>query len=58
MKAMNMYTNAGVIGVRPFHPQFVEALTMLEDGASAYLTKQISLDAAMKQIKDQLATLV
>jgi ABC-type glycerol-3-phosphate transport system substrate-binding protein len=54
---MKTYTEAGVIGVRPFHPRFVEALTILEDTASAYLTKQISIDESMKQAKDQLATL-
>jgi hypothetical protein len=52
-----MYTDAGVIGVRPFHPRFIEALTILEDTASAYLTQQMSLDESMKQAKDQLATL-
>ncbi|MBX7234542.1 MAG: substrate-binding domain-containing protein [Caldilineales bacterium] len=57
VQALNTYTNANVIGVRPFHPQFVEALTILEDTAAAYLTKQISLEASMKQAKDQLATL-
>ncbi|MDR3574321.1 MAG: extracellular solute-binding protein [Anaerolineaceae bacterium] len=54
---MKTYTDAGVIGVRPFHPRFVEALTILEDTASAYLTKQISIDDSMKQAKDQLAAL-
>jgi ABC-type glycerol-3-phosphate transport system substrate-binding protein len=57
VKQMKMYTDAGVIGVRPFHPRFVEALTILEDTASAYLTKQISIDESMKQAKDQLAAL-
>jgi multiple sugar transport system substrate-binding protein len=57
VKQMKMYTDAGVIGVRPFHPRFVEALTILEDTAAAYLTKQISLDESMKQAKDQLAKL-
>ncbi len=57
VKQLKMYTDAGVIGVRPFHPQFVEALTILEDTASAYLTKQISLADSMKQAKDQLAKL-
>jgi multiple sugar transport system substrate-binding protein len=54
---MKTYTDAGVIGVRPFHPRFVEALTILEDTASAFLTKQISIDQSMKQAKDQLAAL-
>jgi multiple sugar transport system substrate-binding protein len=57
VKQMKMYTDAGVIGVRPFHPQFVEALTVLEDTASAYLTKQISLDESLKQAKAGLAKL-
>ena len=57
VQAVNMYTDANVIGVRPHHPQFVEALTILEDTAAAYLTDQISLEESMKQAKDQLATL-
>jgi len=57
VKALNTYTDANVIGVRPHHPQFVEALTILEDTAAAYLTDQISLEESMKQAKDQLATL-
>jgi multiple sugar transport system substrate-binding protein len=57
VKQMKMYTDAGVIGVRPFHPRFVEALTILEDTAAAYLTKQISIDESMKQAKDRLAQL-
>ena len=57
VKQMKMYTDAGVIGVRPFHPKFVEALTILEDTASAYLTKQIALDDSLKQAKDRLAAL-
>jgi len=57
VKALNMYTNANVIGVRPHHPQFVEALTILEDTAAAYLTNQSSLEESMKQAKDQLAAL-
>ena len=57
VKQLKMYSDAGVIGVRPFHPRFVEALTILEDTASAYLTKQMSIDESMKQAKDQLAAL-
>jgi hypothetical protein len=57
VQALNMYTDADVIGVRPHHPQFVEALTILEDTAAAYLTDQINLEESMKQAKDQLATL-
>jgi ABC-type glycerol-3-phosphate transport system substrate-binding protein len=57
VQQMKMYTDAGVIGVRPFHPRFVEALTILEDTASAYLTQQVSLEDSMSQAKDQLAAL-
>jgi multiple sugar transport system substrate-binding protein len=57
VKQMKMYTDAGVIGVRPFHPKFVEALTILEDTAAAYLTKQVGLDESMNQAKDRLAQL-
>ncbi len=57
VKQLKMYTDAGVIGVRPFHPRFVEALTILEDTASAYLTNQISLDDSLTQAKTQLAQL-
>jgi len=57
VKQLKMYTDAGVIGVRPFHPQFVEALTVLEDNASAYLTDQMSLDDTLKQTKAQLQDL-
>jgi len=57
VKQMKVYTDAGVIGVRPFHPMFVEALTILEDTAAGYLTQQLSLDESMTQAKDQLAQL-
>lgn len=57
VQAMKKYTDAGVIGVRPFHPRFVEALTVLEDTAAAYLTKQTTIDEALEQAKDRLAEL-
>lgn len=57
VKNLQMYTDAGAIGVRPYHPQFVEALTILEDTAAAYLTKQNSLDDALRQAKEQLDSL-
>ncbi len=57
VQQLKMYSDAGVIGVRPFHPSFVEALTILEDTAAAYLTNQISLDQSMEQAKAQLAQL-
>jgi ABC-type glycerol-3-phosphate transport system substrate-binding protein len=57
VQQLKMYTDASVIGVRPHHPRFVEALTILEDTAAAYLTKQISLDESLAQAKDQLGQL-
>lgn len=54
---MKWYTDEGVIGVRPHHPSFVEALTIIEDTASAFLTDQVSLDESLQQAKDQLANL-
>jgi len=54
VQQLKMYTDAGIIGVRPFHPRFVEALTILEDNASAYLTNQMSLDATLEQTRAQL----
>jgi multiple sugar transport system substrate-binding protein len=57
VQQLKMYTDAGVLGVRPHHPKFVEALTIIEDTAAAYLTGQISVDESMNQAKDQLAAL-
>jgi ABC-type glycerol-3-phosphate transport system substrate-binding protein len=54
---MKMYTDAGVIGVRPHHPRFVEALTIIEDTAAAYLTDQVSLDESIQQAEQQMAGL-
>jgi ABC-type glycerol-3-phosphate transport system substrate-binding protein len=55
--ALKMYSDAGVIGTRPFHEKFVEALNVLEQAASAYLTKQISLDEAINQAQSRMARL-
>ncbi len=57
VQALQKYTDAGVLGVRPHHPQFVEALTILEDTAAAYLTNQISVDESMDQARSQLEQL-
>lgn len=54
---LKMYSEANAIGIRPFHPQFVEALTIIEDTAAAYLTDQMTLEESMQQAKDQLAQL-
>ena len=56
-RMMKMYTDAGVIGVRPYHPRFVEALTVLEDTATAFLTNQIGLDESLKQARTRIAEL-
>jgi len=54
---LRIYSKAGVIGTRPFHPKFYEATTIVEDLASAYLTNQISLDEVMKQGKEKMKSL-
>ena len=54
---LKMYSDAGVIGTRPFHEKFVEAVAAVEDAASAYLSDQISLDEAVEQTKSRLAAL-
>jgi ABC-type glycerol-3-phosphate transport system substrate-binding protein len=54
---MKMYTDEGVIGVRPHHPRFVEALTILEDTAAAYLTDQVSLEESLSQAREQISGL-
>src|SRR6266545_548494 len=54
---LKTYSDAGVVGTRPFHPKFVEALAVIEDGSSAFLTNQLSVDAAIKQMKDGMAAL-
>jgi len=56
-KMMKRYTDEGVIGVRPYHPRFVEALTILEDTAAAFLSNQIKLDESLKQARERLAQL-
>jgi ABC-type glycerol-3-phosphate transport system substrate-binding protein len=57
VQMLKMYSDAGVIGVRPHHPKFVEALNVLEDTAAAYLTDQISIDDSLSQAQDRLASL-
>jgi multiple sugar transport system substrate-binding protein len=54
---LKMYADAGVIGLRPFHPNLVEAISILEEPASAYLTNQLSLDAAIEQTQTRMAEL-
>ncbi|HKG26682.1 MAG TPA: extracellular solute-binding protein [Thermomicrobiales bacterium] len=54
---LKQYTDAGVIGTRPYHPKFRQAVAVFEDAASAFLTDQISIEDALKQTKDGLAKL-
>lgn len=54
---LQMYSDANVLGVRPFHPRFVEALTIIEDTAASYLTDQITLEESVAQAKQLLADL-
>jgi ABC-type glycerol-3-phosphate transport system substrate-binding protein len=54
---LKLYAEEGVIGTRPFHDKFVEALAVLEDAASAYLTNQISLEETMTQAQNGMANL-
>lgn len=56
-KHLKEYTDAGIIGNRPFHPKFSEASTKLDEIASAYLTQQIDLATCLQQGKDAMAAL-
>ena len=54
---LKMYVDAGVIGLRPFHANNVEAISILEEDASAYLTNQITLDEAIERSSTRMAEL-
>jgi multiple sugar transport system substrate-binding protein len=54
---LKMYTDAGVIGTRPFTEHFVEGVAVVEDAASAYLSDQISLGDAVEQTKTRMGQL-
>ena len=54
---LKMYSDANALGVRPYHPRFVEALTIIEDTAASYLTDQSTLEDSMNQAKTLLAKL-
>jgi ABC-type glycerol-3-phosphate transport system substrate-binding protein len=57
VNAMGQYAAAGVPAPRPFHPRVAEAQTVVDDAASQFLTKQLSLAEALKYGKDQIAAL-
>ncbi len=54
---LKLYSDAGVIGTRPFHPRFMEATSIVEDLVSAYLTDMITLDEMIEQGKSQMEAL-
>ncbi len=56
-KYLKMYSDAGVVSTRPFHPKFRQASNIVEELSSSYLTNQISLEEAMKQGKQQMKEL-
>ncbi|MBI5667886.1 MAG: extracellular solute-binding protein [Chloroflexi bacterium] len=55
--AMGVYAEAGVPAARPFHPRVAEAQTIVDDAASQFLTKQLSLADALKYGQEQIAAL-
>jgi ABC-type glycerol-3-phosphate transport system substrate-binding protein len=55
--AMGVYADAGVPAARPYHPKVAEAQTVVDDAASQFLTKQLSLADALKYGQDQIAAL-
>lgn len=54
---MQQYADAGVPSPRPFHPKVAEAQAVVDDVASLYLSKQISLAEAMQQGKERIKAL-
>jgi ABC-type glycerol-3-phosphate transport system substrate-binding protein len=53
-KFLKMYTDADAITTRPYHPKFMEALAVIENAVSAFLSDQIKLTQTMNLIKEQL----
>jgi len=58
IKFLKLYLDEGIIRPRSFHPKYSEALTVIEDFSSAFLTKQISLKQAVQLSKQKLEQLV
>jgi len=55
---MKMYLDAGIVTTRPLHwRRYIEAVTKIENVASAYLTNQISLPEAMTSARAKMAFL-
>lgn len=54
-KYLKRYLNAGIVSTRPYHSRrYIEAVTKIENIASAYLTNQISLKEAMVIAKSKI----
>jgi ABC-type glycerol-3-phosphate transport system substrate-binding protein len=54
---MQQYADAGVPSPRPFHAKVAEAQSVVDDVASSYLTKQMSLADAMAQGQERIKVL-
>lgn len=56
-KYLKTYMDAGVVTTRPFHSKYTEAVAILENIASGFLTNQYNLDKAVSQAKEQMKQL-
>ncbi|MBI9017078.1 MAG: extracellular solute-binding protein [Phycisphaerae bacterium] len=55
VKYLKMYLDAGIVTTRPFHSRrYTEAVSKIENIASAYLTNQITLADAMKSTRKKM----
>lgn len=54
---MNMYTEGDTLQPRPYHPKQSDAETVVDDVGQLFLTKQLSLQEAMKAGQDRMAAL-
>jgi len=56
-KYLKMYTDAGIITSHPNIPKFMEALVIVENATSAFLSDQIKFEKALQLIREQIALL-
>jgi len=54
---MQMYTDAGALVPRPYHPRQSDAEVAVDDVSQLFLTKQLSLKEALEQGKERIAAL-
>jgi len=54
---MQMYTDAGILVPRPYHPKQSDAEVAVDDISQLFLTKQLSLKDALAQGKERIAAL-